>query len=95
MQQVVGMTPGLITVALAVFGFAGLVGSALFSRFYDGHGKPFLVLCIAGVAASLLLLGPLAGSTGAVVAACGAMVCACLLLTVTVLFRHLRYTVAQ
>ena len=160
MQQVVGMTPGLITVALTVFGFAGLVGSALFSRFYDGHGKPFLVLCIAGVAASLLLLGPLAGSIGAVVAACGvwgmcgtafnvafqaqiidgvsadasavamsmfsglfnfgigagsaiggvvvselsigsigfvggAMVCACLLLTVTVLFRHLRYTVAQ
>lgn len=63
-----------------------VVGMTMFSGLFNfgiGAGS-----AIGGVVVSELSIGSI-GFVG------GAMVCACLLLTVTVLFRHLRYTVAQ
>ena len=54
--QVGGLDAGTITAALTLFGIAGLAGSWLFSRFYDGHAKGFLRLMVLGVAAALLLM---------------------------------------
>lgn len=72
LQQVGGMAPDLITMVLTVFGFAGLLGSLAFSRFYDGHRRSFLGLTIAGVSAALLLLHAASAGAGlvAVVADC-------------------------
>lgn len=61
LQQVAAMPDALITVALTVFGIAGLVGSWLFARLFDGHRRAFLTATMVGVAAALLLLSPLAG----------------------------------
>ena len=47
---------GTITMALTVFGFAGLLGSVSFSRFFDGHRFGFLLGVIGGLALSLLLM---------------------------------------
>lgn len=57
LQQVAGLGDALITAALTMFGFAGIVGSALFSRFYDGHRVSFECAMVLGVSAALLLLG--------------------------------------
>ncbi len=68
LQQVAGFDAGMITASLTVFGVAGIAGSALFSRFYDGRSRPFLALVIAGVAVAIAVLRPLAGSVPAVLA---------------------------
>ena len=68
LQQVAGFDAGMITMSLTVFGVAGIAGSALFSRFYDGRSRPFLALAIAGVAVAIAVLRPLAGSAPAVLA---------------------------
>ena len=70
LQQIAGLEPGVITLALTAFGFAGLLGSFLFSRFYDGHRLPLLAVTIGGVAAALLLMAAAAGSLVSVVAVC-------------------------
>ena len=61
MQQVAAMPAGMITLALTAFGAAGIVGSMLFSRCYDGHRAGFVRLMTLGVAAALLLMLPAAG----------------------------------
>ena len=53
LHQVASFDSGMITMSLTVFGFAGILGSMLFSRFYDGKSRPFLALSIAGVALAL------------------------------------------
>lgn len=70
LAQVGGIEAAGITGALTVFGVAGLVGSALFTRFYDRHRLPFMAASIAGVAASLALLVPAASALAPVVAVC-------------------------
>lgn len=45
-----------ITLVLTGFGIVGLIGSAIFSKFYSGHRKAFISIAVAGIAASLLLL---------------------------------------
>lgn len=57
LKQVAGMADALVTVVLAVFGLAGVVGSMLFSRFYDSHRVSFMRVMVLGVAVALLLLG--------------------------------------
>lgn len=57
LKQVAGMADALVTVVLAVFGLAGVVGSMLFSRFYDSHRVSFTRVMVLGVAVALLLLG--------------------------------------
>ena len=58
--QVGGMDEQVVTMALVAFGIAGLVGSAICSRFYRGHRWAFAVWVVAGVALALLLLRPAA-----------------------------------
>ncbi|WP_085830113.1 MFS transporter [Collinsella vaginalis] len=70
LARVGGIEAGAITGALTVFGVAGLAGSAILTRLYDRHRSFFMSLSIAGVAASLALLVPAAGSLGLVIAVC-------------------------
>lgn len=56
MQQVAHLDAAVITMALTVFGFAGLLGSISFSRFFDGRRFGFLLTMIGGLALSLLLM---------------------------------------
>lgn len=65
MAQVAGMDNGLITVALVLFGVAGMAGSYLFSRLYDAHKAPFLTAFTAGIPLSLALMAPAAAVAGA------------------------------
>lgn len=68
LEGVAGFSAAGITAALVCFGAAGLLGSLLFGRLYDGHRKPFLALSTAAVAAALLLLLPAAAAPAATVA---------------------------
>ncbi len=61
LQQIAHMDEGTITAMLTVFGAAGIVGSLLYARFYDGHRRPFVLIALGGVALPLLLLLPAAG----------------------------------
>ena len=56
LAQVARLDAGTATMALTVFGAAGLAGSLLFSRAYDAHRLPFLGTALAGLSAALLLL---------------------------------------
>lgn len=60
-QQVAGLPDAFITAALTVFGVAGLAGSWLFARLFDGHRHAFLSATLIGLVAALLLLAPSAG----------------------------------
>ena len=60
LAQVAGTPDALITAALTVFGVAGLAGTWLFARLFDGHRRAFLSCTMLGVAAALLMLAPLA-----------------------------------
>lgn len=51
-----GFGSSAITLVLTGFGIVGLIGSAIFSKFYSGHRKAFISIAVAGIAASLLLL---------------------------------------
>ena len=70
LQQVAGMPDGSITVVLAVYGAAGIAGSALFSRLYGTVRFGFLRTAIVGVAAAMALLAVCAPTVPSVVACC-------------------------
>lgn len=70
LQQIAGLADGTITAALMVFGCAGIVGSLLFSRFYDGHRVGFSRIMIAGLSLALLLLITTGVSPAAVFGIC-------------------------
>lgn len=61
LQQVARVPSDLVTVALTVFGVAGLAGSWLFARLFDEHRRAFLSATMVGITAALLSLAPLAG----------------------------------
>lgn len=56
--QTAHLPNGLITASLSVFGASGLIGSRLFSKYYDKMPARFLNLTVFGVAIALLLLYP-------------------------------------
>ena len=56
LAQVAHLDAGAATMALTVFGAAGLAGSLLFSRAYDAHRLPFLGAALAGLSVALLAL---------------------------------------
>lgn len=56
MLQVLGVPPGMVTLALAIFGFAGVVGSVVFARTFQLHPHRIIFLAIGGLTASLLLM---------------------------------------
>lgn len=70
LSQVAGLSDGMVTIALTVFGAAGLLGSYLFSRCYDRFRYPFIIFFTSSVSAVLLLLYPAAGNHYAVIALC-------------------------
>ena len=61
LQQVAHVPSDLVTVALTVFGVAGLAGSWLFARLFDAHRRAFLSATMVGITVALLALAPLAG----------------------------------
>lgn len=62
LAQVGGYDAGTITLLLIGFGAAGLLGSLLFSKTYEGHKQRFLSTSCALVAAALLMLLPAASA---------------------------------
>lgn len=70
LQQVAFLPDEQITLALSLFGVAGVAGSALFSRFYDTRRFAFLVAVVGGIALVLLLFRAAALAPAFVFAAC-------------------------
>lgn len=70
MKQVAGMSDELVTAALMIFGGAGLVGSFLFSKYYNRNSHVFTTLVMMSLTTSLLLFYPLSFSSVALIALC-------------------------
>ena len=70
LQQVAGFPDGMITLALALYGAAGFVGSAVFSRVYDKARFAFMRAAVLGVAAMMAVLLAVAGSSVATIVVC-------------------------
>lgn len=58
LKEVADLKESRITFALTVFGAAGILGSFLFSRYYDKSRYSFIKFFTVGIAASLILLQP-------------------------------------
>ena len=70
MYQVAGMSDIMVTVVLTVFGLAGIVGSILFTKFYDRTRFRFMMMALLGAATCLLLLRPSVLSLATVILVC-------------------------
>lgn len=72
LQQIGGFSDAFITVALSIFGVAGIGGSMLFARLYEGERRrhAFLLAVLLGIAVSLVLMVPAAASHAGVVGMC-------------------------
>lgn len=55
--QVAGLSESVTTIALTIFGLAGILGSAVFSKYYDRSRFGFIILAIGGVCLCLFLMG--------------------------------------
>lgn len=73
LQQVGNMTESQITTTLMLFGFAGILGSVLFSKFYPRLGKKFISISLAGLIVSAFLLLPASGGIAAAILVCAFM----------------------
>ncbi len=70
LAQTAGMSETMITVALTVFGLAGIGGSALFTKVYDRTRYRFIAMALIGSAVCLALLLPSTVSMVCVLAVC-------------------------
>lgn len=70
LAQTAGMSETMITVALTVFGLAGIGGSILFTKVYDRARYRFIAMSLIGSAACLALLLPSTVSVVCVLAVC-------------------------
>lgn len=70
LYQIAGFSDTMVTVALTVFGLAGIVGSVLFTKFYDRTRFRFMMASLLGSTVCLLLLRPSAVTLIAVLAVC-------------------------
>ena len=69
--QISHVPNAMVTLVLTVFGIAGLVGSAMFNRFYDSNRRRFFGIGVVGLVASLALLCmTAAGGLPAAIAVC-------------------------
>lgn len=68
MAQTAGLKEGTITMLLTLFGIMGLIGSIIFSRYYDRHRSLFMRMAVIGICAGLFLLRPAAWSVQSVIA---------------------------
>lgn len=73
LQQVGNMTESQITTTLMLFGFAGILGSVLFSKFYPRLGKKFISISLVGLIVSAFLLLPASGGIAAAILVCAFM----------------------
>lgn len=67
LDRVAGLDKVLVTVALMLFGFSGIIGSAIFSKKYPSRGRALVVSSLVAVPLMLLILRPTAGFIGALV----------------------------
>ena len=58
LQKVAGFSSSLVTITLMLFGIAGLLGSYLFSRYYDDHHFIFVQTVLFGFVGALAILYP-------------------------------------
>ena len=70
MKQVAGMSDGLTTLTLMLFGIAGVGSSVMFSRYYGRRRGAFFMFVLAGVPAALLLMRPAAQGVYVAIAFC-------------------------
>lgn len=70
LAQIGGMSEGLVTGTLMIFGVAGLAGSYAFSKFYTGYRFRFVHLAAVGLILALVLLMPFAFSHGLLILLC-------------------------
>lgn len=70
LQKVAGMKSGTITITLFLFGAAGLLGSFLFSKFYDRYRYGFLRTIMISLVLELVLLLPAASQPGFMMIVC-------------------------
>ncbi len=56
LAQVAGLSENLITIVLAMFGVVGIIGSIIFSKFYERHSIAFIRFAVFGVCLFVLLL---------------------------------------
>lgn len=66
--QVAGLSEGTVTAMLTVFGVAGIAGSFLFARLFDGHRRTFFKTAVAGLVVALFALGVAAASPVLIIA---------------------------
>lgn len=70
LKQVAGLNDSWITTALMLFGASGLIGSLLFSRYYDKSPALYLKVMALSTTAALLLMRPSAPMLWAVLLLC-------------------------
>ena len=58
LQKIAGFSSSLVTITLMLFGIAGLLGSYLFSKFYEDHHFVFVQTVLFGFVGALALLYP-------------------------------------
>ena len=58
LQKVAGFPSNLVTITLMLFGIAGLLGSYLFSKFYEDHHFVFVQTVLLGFVGALAILYP-------------------------------------
>ncbi|MCQ2149662.1 MAG: sugar transporter [Bacteroidales bacterium] len=67
---VAGFPQMRVTVAIMLFGFAGVIASILFSRFYPHNLKLLALFAAGGIATSLFLARPISSHVSAILALC-------------------------
>lgn len=70
LKQIANMPDSMVTITLIIFGAFGLVGSLLFSLYYNRAPYLFLRIVSLSIAVALLLLYPLSGSYNTLIALC-------------------------
>ncbi len=66
--QVAGLDEGSVTAMLTVFGVAGIAGSFVYARLFDGHRRTFFRTAVGALVVALFALGVAAGSPALIIA---------------------------
>ncbi len=70
LSQIAGLSDSWITLVLMLFGLIGILGSVLFSRYYDRNSNLFICFAIEGITVILLLLNVSAFNAYTVITLC-------------------------
>ncbi len=66
--QTAGLDEGHVTAMLTVFGVAGIAGSFVYARLFDGHKRAFFRMAVGALVVALLALGVLSCSPALIIA---------------------------